>query len=624
MIILRGRQRLCPAVFIMAFAILFWWKAVRRVGEKFGKTYRKARAKIHKKREEWLEKIRKLDPDNKDPYERRGMVTDEQLRWIRKKLQRPLYNQDLHPLKWDGKYITDSGLVVQVEQIDGQLRATAAAAWSPAKGTFHEDMGNTVTMLGMHATLGKDGIVRWENGRKWLSYEAKEMALWKMKFRSFFSQPNAFNVNTSLPHRVTDLVHLDFSINDRPAGRVLIGLYGDVAPITCENFRALCTGEKGESRLGTDLTYKESYIHRIVPGFLIQGGDIVRGDGRSGESIYGKYFPDETFQVKHDRAFVVSMANAGNDTNQSQFFITLKKSPWLDGKNVAFGSVLLGQEVIYRISQQADEKNEPFEDIVISGCGQFAIPTEPLPTSRISQKIPEHSQKIPRSSEKYPRNSAKSRELLEAEGGPRKRARELPRLAAPPERANIVFTKSEKKVEKMVLVGTREKAKGKQMAMDARSIGDRRFEAKKVTQSDMSQEKKVPQIVTQSDVSQSAETPRRLTLWSSPPKDDAEQKVKELVRKQIRKDPEFLKKKSQAQIYYELANKGFDPENPDDDGELKQKDIDMANQVWEGPTPQTSESELPHEYSDDTSDNAPSENDIAHSGARGESEMFDV
>ncbi|GAB5365218.1 hypothetical protein AAMO2058_001038400 [Amorphochlora amoebiformis] len=352
MIILRGRQRLCPAVFIMAFAILFWWKAVRRVGEKFGKTYRKARAKIHKKREEWLEKIRKLDPDNKDPYERRGMVTDEQLRWIRKKLQRPLYNQDLHPLKWDGKYITDSGLVVQVEQIDGQLRATAAAAWSPAKGTFHEDMGNTVTMLGMHATLGKDGIVRWENGRKWLSYEAKEMALWKMKFRSFFSQPNAFNVNTSLPHRVTDLVHLDFSINDRPAGRVLIGLYGDVAPITCENFRALCTGEKGESRLGTDLTYKESYIHRIVPGFLIQGGDIVRGDGRSGESIYGKYFPDETFQVKHDRAFVVSMANAGNDTNQSQFFITLKKSPWLDGKNVAFGSVLLGQEVIYRISQQ--------------------------------------------------------------------------------------------------------------------------------------------------------------------------------------------------------------------------------------------------------------------------------
>lgn len=99
--------------------------------------------------------------------------------------------------------------------------------------------------------------------------------------------------------------------------------YGDVAPITVKNFVALCTGEYGIGKMGKPLHYKNSVFHRIIPGFMIQGGDITRGDGRGGESVYGDNFEDETFAIKHDRPGIVSMANSGKDTNKSQFFITV-------------------------------------------------------------------------------------------------------------------------------------------------------------------------------------------------------------------------------------------------------------------------------------------------------------
>lgn len=161
---------------------------------------------------------------------------------------------------------------------------------------------------------------------------------------------------------------------DNVLGKIIMQLYKDITPKTADNFLALCTGEKGEGTKGKPLHYKGSTCHRVIEQFMIQGGDFTNHDGTGGESIYGEKFDDENFKLKHKEPYLLSMANSGPNTNGSQFFITTKPTPHLDGKHVIFGRVVDGLDVVQQVEKvETGANDKPVEDVVIIDCGAMPV-----------------------------------------------------------------------------------------------------------------------------------------------------------------------------------------------------------------------------------------------------------
>eukprot|EP00879_Flechtneria_rotunda_P020196 GHRR01021237.1.p1 GENE.GHRR01021237.1~~GHRR01021237.1.p1 ORF type:complete len:460 (+),score=131.15 GHRR01021237.1:104-1381(+) len=173
-------------------------------------------------------------------------------------------------------------------------------------------------------------------------------------------------------------VYFDIDIGNETVGRITIQLRADAAPRTAENFRCLCTGERGVGVSGKKLHYKGSTFHRVIPEFMCQGGDFTKGNGTGGESIYGLTFKDENFTLKHDAPGVLSMANAGPNTNGSQFFLCTVPCPWLDSKHVVFGKVTEGMHVVKKMEAMGSSNGKPRQHITISDCGQLPSRLEML------------------------------------------------------------------------------------------------------------------------------------------------------------------------------------------------------------------------------------------------------
>lgn len=187
----------------------------------------------------------------------------------------------------------------------------------------------------------------------------------------------AYTALAATSPKITHKVYFDVKHGDESIGRIVMGLYGEIVPKTVENFYQLTISK--DPKMG----YIQSIFHRVIPNFMIQGGDFTHHSGIGGTSIYGARFPDENFTLKHDKSGRLSMANAGKDTNGSQFFITTVETPWLDGKHVVFGDVIEGMEIVQYIENvKTDRRDKPLKDVKIVATGELAV------DGKISAKAP--------------------------------------------------------------------------------------------------------------------------------------------------------------------------------------------------------------------------------------------
>ncbi len=170
---------------------------------------------------------------------------------------------------------------------------------------------------------------------------------------------------------ITEKVFFDISIDGEAAGRIVFGLFGTVVPKTATNFATLCDGSAGVGNAGKALHFEGSSFHRIIPGFMAQGGDFTAGNGTGGESIYGTKFADENFTIKHAKPHLLSMANAGPNTNGSQFFITFAETPWLDGRHTVFGEVLEGVNVVNALEAIGSQSGSTSKIATIVASGKL-------------------------------------------------------------------------------------------------------------------------------------------------------------------------------------------------------------------------------------------------------------